>query len=101
MIKQLLYIVIGLLVAFIAIKAVWRYWVKKRRDSAKQVRQSPRYIELENEKEIIRRKRNELEAEHPYRKLLVLKISLQNAERDSDQSTVADLKKQIDTIFIK
>ncbi|HHS50392.1 MAG TPA: hypothetical protein ENN07_04675 [candidate division Zixibacteria bacterium] len=101
MIKQLLYILIGLALCFMLLRAGWQYWNKKKREGAMQIKQAPRYIALEQEKQAIKKKRNELETEHPYRQLLLLKIRLENARRDNDYELAEKTADEIEVIIAK
>ena len=86
MLKDTLYILVALFFVFVLVNAGWRYFKKKKKNAVKRVKyEDPKYLELEGEKDAIRHKRAELELEHPYQKLLSLKIKLEKARRNEDE----------------
>lgn len=91
MLKQLLYILIALLVAFILVNAAWRIYRKKRRDAVKRLKtQDRRYIDLERERLQILEERVKLDGEHPYQRVLDLKIRAEKASTFESERLLAE-----------
>jgi len=102
MLKIFIIIIVALFVIFMGIHFIWRYRKKKRREALKRVKyENPRYIELEEEMEKIKRKRVEMEIEHPYQKLLAYKVKRDKAKKTGDEVGFAEYDDAIELILSK
>jgi len=100
--RYALYVAIALFVIFIAVHGTWRHLRKKKKDAANKVQyKDPVYLELEDEKKRIKRKRDELELEHPFQKLLSHKIKRDKARESGDEVAVAEYEDAIEQIIDK
>ena len=99
MLKEFIYIIIGLFVVFVLVNGGWRYFRKKKKDAAKRVRyEDPKYIDLDREKDAIKRKRAELELDHPYQKLLSLRLKVKKAHDAGDEAAEVEYLEAIERI---
>ncbi|MCK5832984.1 hypothetical protein KAH81_04850 [bacterium] len=100
MLKQLLYILIALFVVFVVVNSGWRYFKRKKRQAAKRIRnESPDYIALENEKDKIKQKRLQIENEHPYQRIVSLRLKLKTAIAKENKNIIQKIENEIEGIL--
>ncbi|GEM_PF-2477435 len=100
MLKITFYIAAGLALVFGAVFFAWKYLGKKRKVALRRLEsENPRYIGLEKEKTAIKQKREELETEHPFQKLLAEKIKLKKARAAGNKTAIAEYEAAIERIL--
>jgi len=98
--KYTIYIAIALFVIFVGVHFTWRYRKRKEKEKEKKTYyEDPRYIELEEEKEAIKRKRSTMEIDHPYQKYLSSKIQLEKAQRMDNKEDIEKYERVIERLL--
>ncbi len=99
MLKQLLYILIFLLVVYILINSAWRIYRRKKREAVSRLKANDhRYLALESEKEQLKSKRNLMGSDHPYQRIIALRINEADALNSGDTAAAVRIRAEIDGI---